>query len=135
MAEHPIDASSNDSNTHDDDCAFVCALLKKYPCAAFEAYKNAPATIQADIDVAQTYLESRQAHHPNIVLPEHEKVRIAAGDTFSPEGEACLAQLLVRFEYYTDLALTPEAALAMMRTERSDAFKQEMTAGELPVFD
>ena len=135
MVEHPIEASSNDSNTHDDDCAFVCALLKKYPCAAFEAYRNAPASIQAEIDVAQAYLESRQAHRPNIHLPDHEKSRIAAGNTFSPEGEACLAQLLGRFEFYTDLALTPEAAFAMMKTERSEAFKKEMQAGELPVFD
>ena len=135
MAEHQIETTSNDENTHDDDCNFVCALLKQYPCAAYEAYKNAPASIQADIDVAQTYLESRQAHHPNIVLPEHEKARIAAGDIFSLEGEACLAQLLGRFEYYTNLNSTPETAFAMMRTERSDAFKQEMTAGELPVFD
>ena len=135
MAEHQIETTSNDANTHADDCNFVCALLKKYPCAAFEAYKNAPATIQADIDVAQTYLESRQAHRPKVALPDHEKARIAAGNRFSPEGEACLAQLLGRFEYYTNLNSTPETAFAMMRTERSDAFKQEMTAGELPVFD
>ena len=135
MAEHQIETTSNDANTHADDCNFVCALLKKYPCAAFEAYKNAPATIQADIDVAQMYLESRQAHHQKIYLPEHEKVRIAAGDTFSPEGEACLAQLLVRFEYYTDLNLTPEAALSMMKVERSDAFKKDIPEAEQPVFD
>lgn len=135
MAEHPIEASSNDSNTHDDDCAYVCALLKQYPCAAYEAYKNAPASIQADIDVTQAYLESRQAHRPNIHLPDQEKSRIAAGNTFSPDGEACLSQLLVRFDYYTDLNLTAEAALAMLRTERSADFKKEMQAGELPVFD
>ena len=135
MAENQIETTSNDANTHADDCNFVCALLKQYPCAAFEAYKNAPANIQADIDVAQTYLESRQAHHPNIVLPEHEKARIAAGDTFSPEGEAGLAQLLVRFEYYTDLNSNPEATFAMMKMERSDAFKKDMPEAELPVFD
>ena len=135
MAEHQIETTSNDANRHADDCKFVCALLKQYPCAAFEAYKNAPASIQADIDVAQTYLESRQAHHPNIVLPDHEKARIAAGDTFSPEGEACLAQLLDRFAFYTDLNLTPEAALSMMKVERSDAFKKDMPEPELPVFD
>ena len=135
MSEHPIETTSNESNTHDVDCAFVCALLNQYPCAAYEAYKNAPDSIQADIDVAQTYLESRQAHRPKVALPDHEKARIAAGNRFSPEGEACLAQLLGRFEYYTNLNSTPETAFAMMRTERSDAFKQEMTAGELPVFD
>ena len=53
MAEHQIETTSNDTDTHDADCAFVCALLNQYPCAAYEAYKNAPATIQADIDVAQ----------------------------------------------------------------------------------
>ena len=135
MAEHLVETASNDSNTHFGDCAFVRALLKKYPCAAIEAYKNAPASIQAEIDVAQAYLESRQAHRPNIHLPDHEKSRIAAGNTFSPEGEACLAQLLGRFEFYTDLALTPDAAFAMMKTERSGEFKKEMQAGELPVFD
>lgn len=135
MAEQQIKTKSNNTNTHDGDCAFVCALLKKHPCAAFEAYKNAPASIQADIDVALTYLESRQAHRPNIVLPEHENARIAAGDTFSPEGEACLAQLLVRFEYYTDLNSTPEAAFSMMKMERSDAFMQEIPEAELPVFE
>ena len=135
MAEHQIETTSNDENTHADDCNFVCALLKQYPCAAYEAYKNAPASIQADIDVAQTYLESRQAHHPNIYLPEHEKERIAAGNRFSTEGEACLAQLLVRFAFYTDLNLTPEAALSMMKVERSDAFKKDMPEAEQPVFD
>lgn len=135
MVEHRIDTRSNDENAHDDDCAFVCALLKEYPCAALEAYKNAPASIQADIDVAQAYLESRQAHRPSIHLVDHEKTRIAAGNTFSPESEARLAQLLIRFEYYTDLALTPEAALAMMRTERSEAFRKEIRPAELPVFD
>lgn len=135
MVEHRIDTRSNDANAHDDDCAFVLALLKKYPCAAYEAYKNAPASIQADVDVAQAYLECRQSHRPSINLPDQEKARIAAGNTFSLEGEACLAHLLVRFEYYTDLALTPEAALAMMRTERSDAFRKEIQAVELPVFD
>ena len=135
MSEHPIETTSNESNTHDVDCAFVCALLNQYPCAAYEAYKNAPAGIQTDIDVALAYLESRQTHRPSIHLPDHEKARIAAGNTFSPEGEAYLAQLLSRFEYYTDLGLPPEAALAMMKTERSEAFKKEMQAGELPVFD
>ena len=135
MTEHRIETTSNDTDTHDVDCAFVCALLNQYPCAAYEAYKNALASIQADIDVAQAYLESRQAHRPSIPLPEHEKARIAAGNSFSAEGEACLARLLVRFEYYTDLALTPEAALAMMRTERSEGFKKEMTSVELPVID
>ena len=135
MAKHQIEPASNGTNTHDCDCAFVCALLEQYPCAAYEAYKNAPARIQADIDVAQAYLEGRQAHRQNIHLRDQEKERIATGNSFSAEGEACLAQLLGRFEYYTDLALTPEAAFAMMRTERSEAFKQEMTAGELPVFN
>ena len=135
MAEHRIEPASNGTNTHDCDCAYVCALLKQYPCAAYEAYKNAPASIQADIDVAQTYLESRQAHRPKVALPDHEKARIAAGNSFSPEGEACLAQLLVRFEYYTDLNLTPEAALSMMKVERSDAFKKDMPQAEQPVFD
>ena len=135
MSEHPIETTSNESNTHDVDCAFVCALLNQYPCAAYEAYKNAPASIQADIDVAQTYLESRQAHSPKVALPDHEKARIAAGNRFSPEGEACLAQLLDRFAFYTDLNLTPEAALSMMKVERSDAFKKEMAEAELPVFE
>ena len=135
MAEHQFEAISTDEKKHANDCAFVCAILKQYPCAAYEGFKNAPASIQADIDVAQTYLESRQAHHPNIVLPDHEKARIAAGDTFSPEGEACLAQLLDRFAFYTDLNLTPEAALSMMKVERSDAFKKDMPEPELPVFD
>ena len=135
MSEHPIETTSNESNTHDVDCAFVCALLNQYPCAAYEAYKNAPASIQADIDVAQTYLESRQADRPSIHLPDQEKSRIAAGNTFSQEGEACLAQLLGRFEYYTNLNSIPEAAFAMMKTERSEDFKKEMQVGELPVFD
>ena len=135
MAEHWIETTSNDANTYNDDCNFVCALLKQYPCAAFEAYKNAPAGIQADIDVAQAYLESRQAHRPNGYLPDHEKARIAAGNSFSPEGEACLARLLDRFAFYTDLTLTPEAALSMMKVERSDAFKKDMPEDELPTFD
>ena len=135
MTEHRIETTSNDTDTHDVDCAFVCALLNQYPCAAYEAYKNAPASIQADIFVAQAYLESRQAHRPNVHLPDHEKARIAAGNSFSAEGEACLAQLLGRFEYYTDLNLTAEQAFAMMRTERSEGFKKEMTSVELPVID
>ncbi len=135
MAEHQIETTSNDASTHADDCNFVCALLKQYPCAAFEAYKNTPPRIQADIDVAQAYLESRQAHRPNVYLPDHEKARVAAGDNFSPEGEACLTQLLDRFAYYTDLNSTHEAAFAMMKTERSKAFKKEMTAVELPAFE
>ena len=135
MAEHPIEPASNGTDTHDVDCAFVCALLNQYPSAAYEAYKNAPASIQADIDVAQAYLESRQAHCPNVYLPDHEKARIASGNGFSPEGEACLVNLLDRFAYYTDLSSTPEAAFAMMKMERSDMFKKEMPGSELPIFD
>ena len=81
------------------------------------------------------YLESRQAHRPNIGLLDQEKARMAAGNSFSQEGEACLAQLLGRYEYYTDLNLTATAALAMMKMERSGIFKQEMVPVELPVFD
>lgn len=135
MPEHRIEAPSNDASTHTDDCNFICALLIQYPCAAFEAYKNAPAGIQADIDVALAYLESRQAHCPNVYLPDHEKARIAAGNGFSPEGEACLANLLDRFAYYTDLNSTSEAAFAMMKMDRSDVFKKDMLECELPTFD
>jgi len=135
MAEHRFETTSIDEKKHASDCAFVCAILKQYPCAAYEGFKNAPAIIQADIEVVQMYLESRQAHRPNIGLLDQEKARMAAGNSFSQEGEACLAQLLGRYEYYTDLNLTATAALAMMKMERSGIFKQEMVPVELPVFD
>lgn len=135
MAEHQFEAISTDEKKHADDCVFVCAILKQYPCAAYEGFKNAPASIQANIEVAQTYLESRQAHRPNIYLPDYEQERIAAGRGFSPEGEECLARLLDLYAYYSDFNLTANAALAMMKTERSSMFKQEIVPVELPVFD
>ena len=135
MAEYQVDTTSAFIEAH-NDCAFVCELLRHYPCAAYEAYKNAPARVQANIDVAQTYLESRQAHSPKIYLPDHEKARIAAGNTFAPEGEALLAELLNRFHFYTfNFDRTAEAAFAMMKTERSEGVKKEITPGELPTFD
>ncbi len=136
MAEYQVDATSVVAEAHGLDCAFVCELLRQYPCAAYEAYKNAPASIQSNIDVAQVYLESRQAHRRNISVPDQEKSRIATGNTFSPEGEARLAELLDRFKYFTEIFnLSALNAFDIMRIERTDGFKKEILAVELPVFD
>lgn len=133
MKEQP-NTACHAAAQHDADCDFVIQLLQEFPCAAYEAYKNAPANIQSDHGVTQKYLESRMAifkHDDG--LRDYENERLAAGLNYSPEGEARLAELLDRFEYYTDCGLSAVEAFRMMRIERSEAYKNNIDPVELAV--
>jgi hypothetical protein len=133
MKEQP-NTACHAAAQHDADCDFVIQLLQEFPCAAYEAYKNAPANIQSDHGVTQKYLESRMAifkHDDG--LRDYGNERLVAGLNYSPEGEARLAELLDRFEYYTDCGLSAVETFRMMRIERSEAYKNNIDPVELAV--
>lgn len=119
-----------------DDGEFVKALIKEFPKAAYEVFKNASLAVQLDPEVAQIYLENRLIGEPGLPIRQGERGRREARNCFPPEVESRLDYLLDRYDHFkATLDLCSAYVFTAMRAERMPAMKQGSEKVELPTFE